>query len=222
MTKQKLIRICGILAILGGIINGISDLMLIVGPFPGNYGFMTMAMHIPFKMSLAGSILGSAIGIPMWLFILFPLYYALKPAGNRFAIPIVLLMGHTFIMGAVVHSACALYHSGYYALANVGAESTLVLEEMIAKFDLFFARIPIPFAVSLAAASLWLIVAIVSGKTLFKRWMAIFSPLLAIAITFVSSLLPAPIGGYFAPYDGSLMFTIFFLVTTIAVWKYQE
>lgn len=222
MTKQKLIRICGVLAILGGIINGIGDLMLIVGPFPGNYGFMTMATHIPFEMSLAGSILGGAIGIPMWMFLLFPLYYAVKPAGNCFAIPIMLLIGHMIIICAVIHSACALYHAAYYALANVGAESKPVLEGLIAQFGMFETTMKLSFMVTCVAGSLWLIVGIVSGKTLYKRWMSIFTPLLVIAIHFVSNRLPAPIGGYFAPYDGTLMFTLFFLVTTIATWNYQE
>ena len=223
MTKQKMIRICGILAIVGGIINIIADLLLIVGPLPGNYGLEAMALHTPFKLTLAGSILGSAVGIPMWLFLLVPLYYALKPAGMKFAAPVVLLLGYTFVLSAVYHSAAGLYHAGYSAFFNVGPESKSVLEEMIARFELYAMRsLPVFYAIGLGLGSIWLIVAILSGKTLFRRWMAVFSPLLSMAIMFVSNQLPAPIGGYFAPYDGSLMFTIFFLITTIAVWNYQE
>jgi len=222
MTQRKVIRICGLLAILGGIIKIIADWLLIVGPFPGNYGFETMAAQTPFRLSLAGSLLGAAVGIPMWLFLLVPLYYALKPAGKGITIPVVLLLGYTFVLSAVFHSAAGLFNAAYSALANVGAESKPVIDEMIAHFDLYVARLPIFYGIGLGLGSLLLLVSILSGKTLYKRWMAVFSPLLAMAIMAVSNRLPAPIGGYFAPYDGSLMFTLFFLITTIAVWNYQE
>ncbi len=222
MTKKKFLRTCGILGIIGGLINIAADLMLIVGPLPGNYGLDAMSVYTPFKLCMAGSLLGAAVGIPMWLFILIPLYYALKPAGKVFAVPVVILLGHNFILSAVFHNMAALAHAAYTAVANVGAESKPVLEEMISRFDLYIMRIGPFYAISLALGSILLIIAILSGKTLYKRWMAVFSPLLVMLIMFVSNNLPAPVGGYFAPYDGSLMYTVFFLITTIAVWNYQE
>ncbi len=222
MTKKKLIRTCSILAISGGLINIAADLMLIAGPLPGNYGLDAMAVHTPFKLCMAGSLLGAAVGIPMWLFLLVPLYYALKPVGKIFAVPVVLLLGHNFILSAVFHNMAALAHAAYTALAQVGAESKPVLEEMIGRFEQYIMGIGPFYVLSLGLGSIWLLVSILSGKTLYKRWMAVFSPMLALLITFVSNNLPAPVGGYFAPCDGSLMYTLFFLITAIAVWNYEE
>jgi hypothetical protein len=208
---------------LGEIINIIADLLLIVGPFPGYYGFETMAAHTPFELSMAGSILGAVVGIPIWLFLLVPLYYILKPAGQKFAVPVVITLGYTFVLSTVFHSAAALFHAAYSAPATVGVESQPAIVEIIARLDLYAARLPIFYATGITLGSAWLLVTILSGKTLYRRWMAVFSPLLAMIIPMlISPKLPAPIGGYFAPFDGSLMFTIFFLITTIATWNYQK
>jgi len=37
-----------------------------------------------------------------------------------------------------------------------------------------------------------------------------------------SNHLPAPVGGYFTPMDGTFFFTLFFVITTWVTWNYEK
>ena len=217
------IRIAGILAIVGGIINIVSDQFLYNGPVSGKeMTLVFMAENIPYERILTGTILGAALGIPMWLFILIPLYYAMKKAGNWFTYPVLILFGHLVFLSALFHGSAALFSACHFISANSGADFTALTSQMMDKVKAFEQVMFILYPISMGVSSLLLIIAILRKKTLFKRWMALFTPIITIPlIVMISNRIPAPVGGYFAPMDGSLMFTVFFILTTVVTWDYE-
>lgn len=222
--KQKIIRAAGIMAILGGIINIVSDQLLYNGPVSGReLDLLFMATNIPYSRILTGAILGAGLGIPLWFFILIPMYYAIKPAGKWFSYPVVIFFGHLVILSALYHGSGALLGACYYLSVNAGIDSAAVVSEMMDKVKAYEAAIFVIYPISMGLSSILLIFAVFFKKTLYKRWMVLCTPIISMPVIFtISNQLPAPIGGYFAPMDGSLMFTVFFILTTSVTWNYNN
>ncbi|MDA8017906.1 MAG: hypothetical protein MPN21_10705 [Thermoanaerobaculia bacterium] len=68
-------------------------------------------------------------------------------------------------------------------------------------------------------ASLGFTVIVLLGRTRYPRWMAFASPILVPLTKPLTGALPAPIGGYLRPAAGSIIWTLFFLLTTITIWN---
>lgn len=221
LDKQKMIRLSGILGIIGAVLCAVSDLLFEGMPVSGKeVTFENMALLIPYGRTIAGALLGVLV-IPLWLFILVPMYYALKPAGKWFVIPVILLFAHYIAVATAYHGSYALYTAGYYALANVGGESKTILLEMIEKFMAFKTGLFYTVAITNFLGSIWFIITVLFRPTLYKRWMVIFTPLLTMQLRILCKQLPAPIGGYILPPTGSILFAVFFLITTLVSWNYN-
>ena len=223
IVNQKMIRLAGIISIIGGLLCAMSDLLLRCGPVSGKeISLEFMAASIPYGCTMAGAILGVAV-IPLWLFILFPLYHALKPAGKCFAVPVVLMFFYNFAVSTVYHGAYAFYSAGYYALGAVNDEAKAILLEMIGNFMAFRSGLLYMITPTILLGSVWFIVTVLFRPTLYKRWMAIFTPLLSIPVMILShQLLPAPIGRYIVPPAASMVYAIFFIFTTIVTWNIEK
>lgn len=74
MISRRQLRICSLLAIFGGILNAISDLLLRFGPVSGREITFEYMATMPYPQTFVGATLGGAFGIPMWLFVLVPTY----------------------------------------------------------------------------------------------------------------------------------------------------
>jgi hypothetical protein len=219
IENQKIIRLTGILSIIGGLLCAISDLLLgCGGPMSGKEVTLANMALIPYEYTLIGAVLGVAV-IPLWLFVLIPLYHALKPAGKWFAIPVILFFAYNIAASTVYHGAYAFYGAGHHALAAAAGDIQTVITEMMNRFMVFRSGLLYITAIPIILGSVWFIIAVLFRTTLYKRWMAIFSPLLAIPAAILCIQLPAPIGGYIVPPSGSIVYTIFFILTTIVTWN---
>lgn len=217
--NQKIIRLAGILSIIGGLLCAVSDLLLgCGGPISGKEVTLANMALIPYERTLMGAILGVAV-IPLWLFVLIPLYHALKSAGKWFAIPVVLLFAYLIAASTAYHGAYAFYGAGYHALAMAGRDTPAVITEMINRFMAFRSGLVYITTIPLILGSVWFVITVLFRTTLYKRWMAIFSPLIFIPVAILCKQLPAPIGGYILPPSASIVFTIFFTLATVVIWK---
>lgn len=222
MSSNKHLKIFASLAIFGGIINAISDLLLRCGPVSGREITFEYMATMPFEQTFVGAVLGGAIGTPMWLFALVPLYHALRKAGLRYAIPVVVLFAHLFIISAIYHSAFALYWVDYDLFMRAGTDGALALAEAkqrVLQFDSIFMTF---WAFAALIGSIWFSVAVFRHKTPFPKWSVLVAPAMCIPVSILSGLLPAPVGGYIRPMAGSLMMTIFFIVIARTVWKRRD
>lgn len=219
MNDDFTIRLAGILAITGALLCAVSDLLLMCGPISGEEVSLALLASIPYESTLIGAILGVAV-IPLWLFVLIPLYHALKPAGKRFTIPVVLLFAYNMVASAVYHGAYAFYGAGYHALAKAEGDMLIVLTEMMDRFMAFRSGLLYITMIPLILGSIWFIIAVLFRTTHYKRWMVIFTPFpLMLPLVLLARQLPAPIGGFIIPPAGSIVYMIFFTLTTIITWE---
>lgn len=219
--KQKMLRIAGIVSIIAALLCAVSDLLLRCGPVSGKEITLANMAMIPYSRTMIGALLGATV-IPLWLLILFPLYEALKPAGKWFVIPIVILFAHHIAIATLYHGAYAFYSAGYHALAAANGEEKTILLEMIDRFLAFKTALSYIAMISCGLASIYFIITILFRPTGYKKWMVIFTPLIAIPIGLLCKNLPAPIGGYITPPAGTIAYAIFFILTTKVTWKYSE
>ena len=222
MIHIGIIRLSCILAIAGGVLNIVSDLLLFSGPVSGETISLEFLGTMPFNRTLAGAVLGGALAIPLWSFITIPLYFSLHQAGKWFAIPILLLFGEMVILSSAYHSAYALYNAGFDALANAGPDSIDALSDMTNKFVAFKDSLGTVWLLSTLACSIWLIIAVLFRQTSLPKWLIIWTPVMSVPATLPASFLPAPLGGYITPIASTLAITIFFVLITIITWNLPD
>ena len=214
-----LLRAAGLLAVAGGIVNGISDYLLQGGLHPGP-GVNTYAQlaDAPYDQVFLGSILGNA-AIPFWLLGFWPMYVALSPAGRHLALPPVLLLAYAFSIFPGYHGSYALYAAGFQAQAAASADLAGTLSTMVERMHAYHGAVVQLIAFTVPIGSLWFAGVVLFRETHYRRWMAIFTPILAPLTQPFVEMLPAPFGAYIRPAWGTTLFTTLFLLTTLVTWN---
>jgi hypothetical protein len=220
MISQPLLRLAGCGAVAGGLANLVADYLLRGGPQPVAASAITLETlgQVPFGSVFAGSLLGVA-AIPLWTLGLWPVYAGLRPAGPWLARLTALFLGYGIAIAAGYHGAYALYSAGYHALAAAPAAAEPVLVELTQRFRTFHDTLFLLLAVPWTIGSVAFVVAVAFFRTHYPRWMAALSPLLVPLTMPLVAVLPAPIGGYVRPIHGTVLWTLFFLVSTAVVWN---
>ncbi|MEM9648704.1 MAG: DUF6796 family protein [Bacteroidota bacterium] len=211
MQKQKtLFKIAGLLAIFGGVVCYVSDHFLRGGIAPGPaIDIVEFLPTVPFEPVLWGSILGYA-ALPLYLLGLWPLYRALEPAGRLLASVPVVLLGYTFTLFPGYHYSAVLYSLGLRTAAE--SSNGLLTEQLMQVHESALYVIMFP----MATASIWIAILILSGKTLYARWMAFISPLLLPVVSpLIKKMIPSPWGAYVIPGSGTIVLILFI---ALAVW----
>ena len=221
MEDQDSLRLTGIVSIIAALLCTVADLFLLGLPISGKEITLEAMAMIPHWRLVVGSTLGIVV-IPFWLLGLWPVYAALKPAGTWFSIPVVVLLGYSFVVSTAFHGAYAFYGAGFQAQAVATGEAQTILKEMMDRFMDYrtaFTYVTVP---ALFIGSIWFIATVLSGRTLYSRWMAIFVPPIGSLPFLLFRLLPAPIGGYVATSMPSMGYVIFFVFATVVTWKTVE
>jgi hypothetical protein len=223
MISQRLLRLAGCGAVAGGLANVVADYLLRGGPQPVAGSEITLATlgQVPFESVFAGSVLGAAV-IPLWMLGLWPVYEGLRPAGAWLARIPVLFMGYGIAIAAGFHGAFAFYAAGYHALGAAPADAQPLLAELTERFRAYHDALFVLLAVTWTIGSVGFIVATAFFRTHYARWMAAASPLLVPLTMPLVQALPAPVGGYVRPIHGTVVWTLFFLLSTAVVWNLGE
>ncbi|MEM1248455.1 MAG: DUF6796 family protein [Acidobacteriota bacterium] len=216
-----LLRTAGLLAVLGGLLNAVSDYLLqgglVARKAVNTYEFLPEA---PFDLVFVGSLVGNA-AIPLWLLGFLPVYVALAPAGRWLALPPVVVLGYTFSLFAGYHGSYALYAAGFQARDSAAAplaeSMTTLTERLHAYHDALLGVIGPPSVIG----SVWFAVAVLSGKSRFARWMVVLAPIVAPLTQPLVEMLPAPYGGFIRPAWSTSLFTLLFLVATLLTWNVE-
>lgn len=210
--------ICGAVAVVGGVINAVSDLMLRSGPVSGADITHAYMATMPYEQTLAGALLGAAVGVPMWLAALVPLYALLRPAGIWRCAATVASLGYLFVVTGTYHGVYALYASSHQ-LASQGAEAARLAATLLEQNAAFEAWLGGAWFVGAALSSVGFAAAVLGGRTALSRWSLLVAPAASIVASLASARLPAPVGGYIRPMAGSLVFTALFVVITWTCWR---
>jgi hypothetical protein len=153
-----------------------------------------------------GSLAG-VVAIPFVLAGVVSLFPALAPAGVWLSYPPLLLAGFAYVIGAGFHAAVGLYS---LAVRDAAAPATLKVMARI------FEPLRTLLWVSIFLSSIWLFVSLVSGATLYPRWVAAVSPLPCVVVFRVLGRVgPPAIAGAAVPAGGNTAMLIFLVVSLV-------
>jgi hypothetical protein len=211
----------GLIGITGVLLTIISDFILIGRPSSSNaffkLGTESMADLSQWRITV-GAFLGIIV-IPIQIAGLATIYHGLKSAGKIKAIIIVLTTAHTLMMAVAFHTSYAFIASGWNLYYELGTRD-LIAEKMINRFGYYWKIIIIIMSVELIFSSAYFVFLILRGNTLYPKWMALFSPLCVLLYMYpVVLIAPKPIGGFIAPAFLNLATLVFFILSTITVYK---
>jgi hypothetical protein len=217
----KFVLIMGLIGITGVLLTIISDFILIGRPSSSNaffkLGTESMADLSQWRITV-GAFLGIIV-IPIQIVGLTTIYYGLKSAGKIKAIIIVLTTAHTLMMAVAFHTSYAFIASGWNLYYELGTRD-LIAEKMINRFGYYWKIIIIIMSVELILSSAYFVFLILRGNTLYPKWMALFSPFCVLLYMYpVVLIAPKPIGGFIAPAFLNLATLVFFILSTITVYK---
>lgn len=219
MNNHKLIISFGLLAIVGGVVNAVSDYFLQGGlRLDEAVNTYVNLPNAPFQDVYWGAVFGYA-SIPLWLLGLFPLYKALEPAGLKSALPPVLLFGYALSMFPGYHYSYAIYAAGFQAAGDPQFASEVVMSTLNERLHYTHEGMINVFKFPMVISSLWFAWLIVSGRTHYKRWMFLMVPILAPALQPLVEMTPAPLGSLLRPAFGTIVFTLFFALATYVYWQ---
>lgn len=220
-TKEsKFILKLGLIGITGVLITIISDFILIGKPSAA-YGFLlngTESMwDIPTYRITVGVFVG-VVALPFQLLGLVPVYYALKYSRKALAAITVITYVHALLMGIAFHMSYAFIGSGWKL--NHRPDATQITSELMQQYDLYWTILMVIMITEILLCSVIYAVIVAKGKTLYPRWMAIFSPASVVAFTLpIVFLLPYPIGGYIAPACLNITTLVFFILTQTVMYR---
>lgn len=210
-----ILRVCGIAGILGALVMGTGDLLY--HHIPGSKAPVPERMSsLPQKRLVTAGVLGL---VGSWLYVLgaFHIHSAFLPVGEGFALAVSCAYG-------MVAIAYGVAHASYYAIgssAKVARENRLDVEHSGKMGEALFSRLVLVTYIPVAIAMLFMLYGILSGRSAYPLWMAIFLPV-------IPYLLRVPILKITRgrahelvrdSYDNFVLL-IFFLMSTIVLWNH--
>jgi hypothetical protein len=218
---SKKIVAFGMVGIIAVLITMISDLILLGRPDSGLSFFLypTESMvGIPDWRITVGTFLG-VIMLPFQIFGIVPACLGLKPCGKAVQITAGIAGGHGLIMGAAFHTTYAFMADGWKLYHSAGSEAFMVTS-LIRNFEYYWKLILVIMTFDLMLFSVIYVFYVLSGKSAYPRWMAVFNPAVIMAVIFpIMLLIPAPVGGFAAPVVLNLSTLVFFSVSTAVIYK---
>ena len=228
--EHLIIRITGLLAILGATLYAIGDVLLLASKAPlDDYpklklyakllsGAEKMVVLSPNRM-IWGALLG-VFATPLVLAGYWLVYQGLAGENEALALVTVVLFGIASVIGAFVHGT--FYYMGEYvqALNKVDEHSQVIIADMITRHRKVLIITYAPVLIFILIASVLFSVMISMGITHFPAWMAAVNPLtLTIAWMLVKRILPQSIRDATEGAGFNIAYFIFFICTTITLWN---
>jgi len=208
-----IIRFCGIAGILGALIMGTGDLLYHHIP-DSRLSLSERMSSLPQDRLVKAGALGL---IGSWLYCLsaFHLYYVFLPVGIDFALAI----SCSFAMVAIAYG---VGHASYYAIgssAKVARENNLDIEAAGKMGEALFSRIVLITYIPVAIAMLLMLYGIVSGRSAYPIWMAVFLPIVPYLLRVpVLKILRGKARELVRDSYDNFVLLIFFLMSTIVLW----
>ena len=193
-TNEKTIRLFGYFGLLASVLVGIAEFSIQYSP-AGGYeqpGYHYFA-HIPEWRLTLGHFLG-VLAAPLYILGYFHICQCLSPANKRAAMVLSLVAAYSFIIGTVWLGGRVNLALVVQAIAEGRADAQLLAA--IASYNEPLINV---LRVAMVVASgiwIWLVL---TGRTMYPKWMAIFSPILLLAVMFASYNLVPAVGHYLLP-----------------------
>jgi hypothetical protein len=162
------------------------------------------------------------LGLPFFILGFWQVYQGLKPAGKWRSLPIFLINTFVIVIGTATHGQTALLALVVQAQEKVSGEAQVILAQMFDQFTFYYNPILLVLRVLTLITTIWFIVAVLSKRTLYPRWIAFFSPWVLLIVLMIPGFISPTIGGYLIPPAFNIAHTIFFGLSTILLWKKEQ
>ncbi len=221
LSCAQTVLLLGLIGIFSVFVTIISDLILLGRPDTA-YSFFKLGTEsmagIPQWRITSGTFIGVFM-LPFQIAGLISLYYGLKSSGKLLPALVILADVHALIMGVAFHASYAFIASGWKLFHSVGSDR-LNLSGIMQKFDFYWKLIIIIMLAELLFSSTIFVLLVMSGKTMYPKWMALLNPLCVILAMFlIIPPIPAPVGGFIGPTTLNMATMIFFVISTIVVYR---
>lgn len=224
------IRITGLLAILGAILYGIGDVLLLASkvslddyPKLKPYAKLLSDAEKMVVLSPNRMIWGALLGVfstPLVLAGFWQIYHGLAGANETLILVTVLLFGIASVIGTFVHGT--FYYMGEYvqALNKVDEHSQVIIADMITRHRKVLIITYAPLLIFIIIASVLFSVMVGMGATHFPIWMAAVNPVtMTIVWMLLKRVLPQFIRDATEGAGFNIAYFIFFVCTTITLWN---
>jgi len=207
MSKQ--LYITGFLGLLASILVGIGEYLLHYDSLArfsaGGFEFM---QGIGENRTNIGHFFG-VFGATLYPVGCYHIYLMLRPANERAALAAFLISTFGFIVGAVWIGSRA----SVSALMQI--PETPELTQLVRLYDLRYETLLNVTRITILILSVVFVWLVLTGRSYYQRWAAIFSPIVLIVFSFVVYLLHPPIGKHLMPIALNVAFFIFFTLSLI-------
>jgi len=208
------LRLFGITGICGSILFILGDLSY--NHIPGSKDSPALKLS---RMPVARLINAGTLGlVGCWLYTLasLHLYLAFLPVGDLFAFIFLLAFAATSICYGIAHTAYFAIAAGARVSVQHGSDA-----ESGAKLgNNFFQRVTNITYIPAAISSLMMLYGIVTGRSMYPRWMALFLPIIIYLLKIpVTRILKGHLREIVNDsYDNIVLF-VFYILSTIVLWN---
>ncbi len=223
MNEQKLLRLTGLIGVLAALMGFIAD-WLLYGGFYGGAEFFIISRKIMSAISntrlMAGGLLGP-IEAAFYIIGFGHIYLALRPGGKTLAAITFGGLSWSVIVGAGAYHSAFVFKGLLLRTQNAMADPRpdwfqALLNDAAQYMHLLY---NVMFILGLAATFTFLFL-ILFRKTLYPKWMVLFVPTLWILVLpQIAENIPAPVGGMLLGGSMNLSFLIYFVISTILLWR---
>lgn len=221
-TKNvKIILILGFTGIIGAIITGISDVILLGRPVSAHSFFVlgteSMADIVDWRIT-AGVFIG-VFTLPFQILGLSSIYYSIKNSGKVLKSIILSSFAHAMFLSVAFHMGYAFIASGWKLYHRLGPGNAIAVE-IRDRFILYWTILLSIMMTEILIGSILYVSIILRKKTMYPNWMVLFNPIFIFAVIFLLIIIiPAPLGGYIAPAYLNISMLAFFVISTFVTYK---
>ncbi len=200
--------------VLTGIIGLLASILVGAGEFFLNFDDLARYSEInyDFMSGTSNSVLskGHFIGVlsaPLYLVGCWHIYLMLKPANKSWAMAAFLISAYGFVVGAIWIGSRASIGT----LANM--TDTSQIQMLIELYQFRYETLLTVIRITTLVLSLIFIGLVLTGKSHYPRWVAVFNPIVLIIGSFIVFAVSPEIGKYPLPIALNVAFFIFFSIS---------
>ena len=213
--KTSVLVLTGVIGLIAAVLVGWGEFLLNfddLGRYSEvNYDFMKGTDDSDFSR---GHFIG-VLAAPLYLVGCWHIYLMLKPAHQKWAMAAFLIAAYGFIVGAVWIGSRASIGT----LANM--LDTTQVKMLIEFYQFRYETLLTVIRITTLVLSLIFIGLVLTGKSYYPRWVAIFNPIILIIGSFIVFAAFPEIGKYLLPIALNVAFFIFFIISIKQAHKVQ-
>jgi hypothetical protein len=217
MNQQQVIVLTGIIGAIAAIVVGVGEFMLHFDPLArfsaDGYEFMLGGSE---QRQTLGHFLG-VLGAPLYVVGCWHIYLMLKPANQKLAFVGFLASAYGFMIGADWISS----------RASIGAlvhyqESGGTIEGLVLLYQLRYESLLTVIRITTVVISIIFIYLALTGRSHYRKWQAVFNPIVLLVMNFVVYAISPEIGKYLMPIALNVAFGLFFLMSVVQAQKIKS